>query len=71
MTPSESFDPRTWVSRNRSVFRPARSRADGPPTAPLQATWLGYALSAALLVAGAAGAYAMRAPSAETTRAPG
>ncbi len=60
MTPSESFDPRTWVSRSRSPSRPDRTEAVGVGDARTRATWAGFLLSAALLLAGAVAAYAMR-----------
>ena len=70
MTPSESFDPRTWQSSagSPSVSREAveTSRPDAPP---VRASWAGFALSAALLLAGAVAAYAMREPAPDVSAA--
>jgi hypothetical protein len=53
---SKSYDPKTWVDPNE----PPAVGADPRPR-PRRAGWLGYVLSALLLAAGAAGAYASRA----------
>jgi hypothetical protein len=67
MTPSESFDPRTWRSSDAAEEAPVERIANRvPPVGPTQARtrWSGYGLSAALLASGAVAAYATReAPS--------
>ena len=67
MTPSDSFDPRTWT-RGWSPSGAVAWRAPGARTG--RTSGLGLALAAAILVTGAVVAYATRegAPAAEVPR---
>ncbi|MDP3674079.1 MAG: hypothetical protein Q8R44_03125 [Novosphingobium sp.] len=65
MAPSESFDPRTWRSDEPGQVKASPTVREPPrvqPMPPGQARrWLGFAVSAAILVGGAVAAYATRA----------
>ncbi len=71
MMDDHSFDPRTWnkepaaspVAPRANASRQAETRPQ--PGEPARAGWLGMALSFAILVAGAAGAYVTRPPQTE------
>ena len=72
MTPSESFDPRTWLRRDSTPARKlvtALKPAVAAPVAPATSGgkyrwWLGPVLSAAVLAGGAVAAYETRDASA-------
>lgn len=76
MMPDKSYDPRTWKAAGGAL--PAAPEPVVPPAPeprpapgePARADWIGLGLSVAILLGGAAAAYAMRVPAASLDAPP-